>query len=104
IVGDEGWARWERDGELEIPDAEKRPVRVHYGFVEEARTQPAEPEVTQPTVIVHGVRDAIVPIAFSRAYASSHPNVRLVEVDDDHALGASIDRIEAEVRACFELG
>jgi uncharacterized protein len=39
-----------------------------------------------PTVILHGLHDASVPIAESRAFAARHPACRLQELDDDHAL------------------
>lgn len=52
-----------------------------------------------PTVIIHGVGDNVVPIEVSRSFAAAHPDdVRLIEVDDDHRLIGSIDRIVAETR------
>ena len=58
-------------------------------------------KITAPTLIIHGTRDAVVPIAGSRQYAAAHANVRLVEVDDDHPLQGSLPRIEREVLAFF---
>ena len=53
-----------------------------------------------PTVILHGRRDRIVPVELSRAYRDrSGAHVRLVELDDDHRLGASLHRMIAELRA-----
>lgn len=45
-----------------------------------------------PTLILHGRADAIIPIDVSRRFAAEH-GARLVEVDDDHGLGRSLDRI-----------
>ncbi|MFW6050571.1 MAG: YqiA/YcfP family alpha/beta fold hydrolase [Myxococcota bacterium] len=102
LVGEASWARWRRQGALPLPDAHGRMVPVHWGFIEEARRQPAVPAVPCPTVIVHGRRDPTVPIEGSRAYAAAHPErVRLVEVDDDHALMGSLDTILGEVRRHF---
>jgi len=58
---------------------------------------------TAPTVIIHGARDEVCPIEHSRRLAEQ-PDVRLIEVDDDHGLGASLDTIVAEVRrgACLD--
>ena len=39
-----------------------------------------------PTIIVHGTRDEVIPIALSRAFVREHGG-RLIEVDDDHSLG-----------------
>lgn len=50
-------------------------------------------------LIVHGTRDEVVPIDVSRRFASrSGPQVRVVEVDDDHRLGNAMPTIVAAVR------
>jgi pimeloyl-ACP methyl ester carboxylesterase len=53
-----------------------------------------------PTIVVHGTGDDVIPIDVSRTFAAAHPDrVRLVEVDDDHGLGAAgLAAIEAAVR------
>ncbi|MFW5920605.1 MAG: YqiA/YcfP family alpha/beta fold hydrolase [Polyangiales bacterium] len=104
LVGDDGMARWEREGELPMEDATGELVPVHWGFYEESKRQPAEPAVPCPTRIIHGTRDETVPIDGSRRYAQRHDGAELVEVDDDHALMASLDRIAHELTAFFELG
>ena len=96
IVGTEAFERWERDGELLLPDASGGHTAVHWGFVEDARTHPAMPEVPCPTRIIHGVRDEVVPVTSSRRYAATRDHVALIEVDDIHDLGLSIDRIGDE--------
>jgi len=56
-----------------------------------------------PTVIIHGTGDDVVPIDVSRAFAATHPDgVRLIEVDDEHRLAQSLDRIVAETRAFLD--
>ena len=50
-----------------------------------------------PTTIIHGLRDDIIPIDLSRAFAREH-GARLVEVDDEHALPGSLERIVALAR------
>jgi pimeloyl-ACP methyl ester carboxylesterase len=50
------------------------------------------------TVILHGTRDQVVPIEVSRAFAAAHPDVELIEVDDDHRLASSDDQLLALVR------
>lgn len=56
------------------------------------------PRPPAPTVIIHGVADAVVPIAVSRAYAAEH-GVRLVEVEDEHPLAGSLSIMVEAVRA-----
>jgi pimeloyl-ACP methyl ester carboxylesterase len=51
-----------------------------------------------PTVILHGLRDDVVPIDVSRRYRDrSGPHVELLEVDDDHRLHGTLDQIVAAV-------
>ncbi|HJL20209.1 MAG TPA: YqiA/YcfP family alpha/beta fold hydrolase [Sandaracinaceae bacterium LLY-WYZ-13_1] len=90
---------WERSGALILPDGAGTPRPVHYRFYEEAREQPALPEVTCETRIVHGTRDERVPVEGSRHYAAARPHVTLVEVDDVHDLLASQDRVVEEALA-----
>lgn len=97
LLGAEDFTRWERDGELLLPDGAGRPTPVHWGFVQDARRHPPYPEVPCPTRIVHGTRDEVVPLEGSRRYAALRPHVELVEVDDDHALLESMDTIAGEV-------
>jgi hypothetical protein len=48
-------------------------------------------------LIFHGVHDASVPVQFSRDFAAQHPNVRLIELEDDHELVESLPVILPEV-------
>lgn len=50
------------------------------------------------TILVHGTRDEVIPIALSRRFAAEH-GAELREVDDDHGLGhAGLPVILAAVR------
>ena len=100
-LGDDAWGHWRTTGWLATEDyGEKRMSRVDYAFAEEAEAIDARsdgwPDVRVPTLIVHGVNDPIVDVNLSRTWAHGKRHVRLVEVDDGHELGASIDRIKAE--------
>lgn len=55
-----------------------------------------------PVLIFQGTRDAIVAPSTVRRWAATRPRVRLVEVDDDHQLQSSIDRICGETAAFVE--
>lgn len=91
-------ARWRETGWAEVDDhTTGGKARVDFGFFEDAaRTDPDWPDVRVPTLVVHGVRDDIVTIDASREWVAARPWARLVEVDDDHELGASLDRIGEE--------
>jgi len=101
LLGEEMFRRWQAQGRLEMPDASGLPRPVHWGFVEDARTHPPFPEPSCPVLILHGRRDEVVPLELSREYAAARPQVRLVELDDDHALAGSLERIGREVQDFF---
>lgn len=93
LFGAERMAEWERRGSMEVADGAGQLVPLHWGFYAESRRLPPWPEVPRETLIVHGTRDEVVPIEGSRRYASERAHVTLVEVDDDHSLMESVDRI-----------
>ncbi len=99
----EEWARWEREGTFRYDDhATGGSLDVDFGFMEDAaRVDTSWPDVRVPTTIVHGTRDATVEPELSRTFAATRPNVRLVEVDDDHQLLGSLERICAEIDAAL---
>ena len=103
LLGADQVARWRAQGFLTLPDGAGVPTALRWRFIEDAIAHPAYPEVPCPTRIVHGRQDEQLPIEGSREYAAGRAHVSLVEVDDDHALTASIDRIAAEVEAFFGL-
>ena len=103
-IGEDAWSSWQRSGWLEVEDhAAKKLARVDFGFIEDAaiveQRSSGWPDVRVPTLIIHGVRDEIVPIALSRAWVAGQRHVRLVEVDDGHELTASLPTILAEADA-----
>ena len=103
-IGEADWEAWRTSGWRSVRDhATGGESRVHHAFVEElaeldARHGPV-PDVRVPTLIVHGTRDDVVDVAVSRELAAGRRHARLVELDDDHELAASIPRILAEVDA-----
>jgi hypothetical protein len=66
--------------------------RIHYGLIEDARRYPSAPDFTQRALLFHGFADDVVPISLSRAFASTHPNVELIEMQSGHEL---VDVLEA---------
>jgi uncharacterized protein len=101
-VGPEAMRRWETQGWLEMHDyAEKRPVRVDFGFVQDVEAVEASaghwPDVRVPTLLIHGRQDTTTAIGFSREWARDKAHVRLVEVEDGHELTASLELIQTEV-------
>lgn len=103
LIGPGGCRRWHQNGFFPFPDADGKRTPVHYGFVEDLRMYPRTPEVTCPTLILHGVQDAVIPIEVSREYARPRPHVRLVELQDGHELRSSLFQVEREILSFFHL-
>lgn len=68
----------------------------------------AEPPATEtelqavaPTTLIHGRHDDIVPLQVSRDYAEAQ-GATLIEVEDDHRLAQSLERIVAETRRLLQ--
>jgi dipeptidyl aminopeptidase/acylaminoacyl peptidase len=55
-------------------------------------------------VILHGVRDDVVPIETSRRFVADRPHVRLIELDDGHELLATLPEILDVVAAAVTPG
>ncbi|NTX34837.1 alpha/beta fold hydrolase [Myxococcus sp. CA033] len=100
-MGEAAWGHWKTSGWIETDDfAEKRKVRIHSGFIEDAEAVDARtggwPDVRVPTLLIHGKADDTCDIRYSRQWAEGRRHVRMVEVEDGHELTASLPRILAE--------
>jgi pimeloyl-ACP methyl ester carboxylesterase len=101
-LGDEAWDAWRATGWREVHDyTTKQPARVDFGFAEDlAATDVGFPDLRIPTLIMHGTRDDVVPIATSHRFASlTGPHVRTLDLDDGHELAASLPRLLSEADA-----
>lgn len=101
IIGHEAYEDWRRDGYHRIADAVGLLRPLHWEFVENARLHPPFPAPACPVRLVHGSRDDVVPIELSRKFAAMHQGTELVEVDDDHTLAGSLDRVAEEALSFF---
>ena len=98
-------ARWRQTGWLAVEDHALGGMgRVDIGFLDDMDGLDADgpPVVGVPTLILHGRRDDVVPIAGSYAWQAEQwragrDHVELVEVDDDHQLTASLATVLAEI-------
>lgn len=95
------WDTWRETGWREVMDfTTQQTARVDFGFAEDAASvDVGYPEVTVPTLILHGTGDETVPIERARTFAAGKSHVRLVELDDGHELIRSLPRILAETEA-----
>jgi pimeloyl-ACP methyl ester carboxylesterase len=92
-LGEAQLARWQAGEPLEVEDhAGGPPLRIDYGFYQDAiAIDDHIPSLGCPALVFHGTRDEVVPIDGSRAFVAQAADARLVEVDDDHGLAASLD-------------
>jgi pimeloyl-ACP methyl ester carboxylesterase len=68
-------------------------------FLAEALVKPERlPCPAAPAIILHGVRDTLIPIELSRGFGREH-DLTLIEANDDHALLGSLDVIAEAVAA-----
>jgi hypothetical protein len=92
----ERFALWRESGWMDIFHHSCGDVRrIHYGLIEDARPYPSAPDFTQRALLFHGLADDVVPISLSRAFASTHPNVELIEMQSGHELVDVLDAIAA---------
>jgi hypothetical protein len=92
FIGEDLISRWQLNGSLPFThEGTGEEVVLSWEFME-AIGRRSWPELSHPTVIVHGSDDDIVPIANSRKVAQS-PLVELIEVEDDHRLHGSMSVI-----------
>jgi hypothetical protein len=97
---DQDWERWKREGSAPVFHyGDGRERRLGYRFVEDAAQYEDEPEFPQPALILHGVRDSVVPAEISRVYAARHPNARLVLFESGHELTDVLEPMWAQISA-----
>ena len=73
---------------------------LHYSEAPVTDVNSLLPPESVPTIVIHGVRDVIVPIDGSRRYAEH--GARLIETDDDHRLSDSLDHMVLAVQELME--
>lgn len=79
--------RWRRAGSTTVFHyGENRDMNLGYQLMEDSVQYEDEPDVRQPTLILHGTQDAVVPFSVSEAFCEHHPNARLERFDSGHEL------------------
>ncbi len=98
-LGPGGLERWRVTNRLEVEHyAEGRRRHVHYDLYADAqRYDSFATTTTLPTLILQGRRDLVVDPAMVERFAAGRAHARLVLLDDDHQLTASLDRVWREI-------
>ena len=101
-LGHAEWDAWRARGTREVDDyTTGSKSTVDFGFVEDVeRVDIGYPDVRVPTLVMHGIRDDVVPVDRARTFADSKRALRhLIELDDGHELVASLPRLLDETEA-----
>ena len=104
-LGEETLRQWRERGWMEVYHYGRQAVcRVGYGLIEDGEQYEDYPEVRDPTLVYHGVRDEVVPAAWSQEFAAGRGNVKLRLVDSDHQLLDVLDEIWEGVAEDLRIG
>jgi uncharacterized protein len=88
-------AAWMKSGKMLVHHhSEGRLREIGYQLLEDGARYELAPDVRQPTLIFHGIKDEVVPAAYSREFAEAHPgNVRLTLLNSGHELTDVLETI-----------
>lgn len=90
-------ALWKSEGSRPFYHyAYKEERLLHYRFVEDSARYAEEPDFLQPALVLHGIRDTVVPVTVSQQYARTHANVSLRLLESGHELTDVLDQMWAE--------
>jgi len=93
-LGEETVRLWRERGWMEVFHySQGRNRRISYRLLEDGVGYEEYPVVSDLTLILHGVRDDVVPARWSEEFATGRPNVRLVLLDSDHQMLDVLDQV-----------
>lgn len=93
-LGEEELEHWRRNGFFEVFHyGSQREERLAYEFIEDADGYEEFPEFRQPTLILHGRYDEVVPVELSRQFVQNQPHIELRILESDHGLSNRLDEI-----------
>ncbi|ACK69823.1 protein of unknown function UPF0227 [Gloeothece citriformis PCC 7424] len=104
-LGEDQLKQWQDTNSLLVYHyGEQRSLPIHYQFVEDVKQYSLD-SLTRPipTLILHGQQDEVIPIEFSRDYASKRPWVKLIELESDHSLTNVLPDIWSEIQKFLQL-
>ena len=94
LLGAEAMEDWRRTRIRTVYHyGDRRDRELSYALVEDAFQYEDFPDFAQPSLILHGRRDAVVPASLSGQFAANHPSTRLTLLNSGHELTDVLDRV-----------
>jgi pimeloyl-ACP methyl ester carboxylesterase len=97
-MGDAAIEAWRREGTIDVfhyGEGRNRALRI--GLLEDAAQYEDYPDVRQPCLIFHGIKDDVVPVRYSEEFAAARENVELHAVESGHELLNVLDTMGGRV-------
>jgi pimeloyl-ACP methyl ester carboxylesterase len=93
-LGPEKMREWRENGSISVFHyGIGRQALLDYQMMEDARQYEAFPDFRQPCLILHGLKDTVVPFGKSAEFADSHANVTLIPLHSGHELTDMLSEI-----------
>lgn len=88
-LGADAYETWKREGSRPVFHyGEGRETRIGFQLIEDGLQYPDYPEMRQPSLLLHGLGDTVVPVDYSRHFAKQHPgSATLIQLETDHEMG-----------------
>ena len=85
---------WRKNGTISVFHyGTGRDAPLDYQLMTDAKQYQPYPDFQQPCLLLHGLKDTVVPFENSARFAALHSNVSLVPVDSGHEMTDALDEI-----------
>ncbi len=99
LLGQQAISAWRKDGSrrfFHYATGHEEPL--DFGFIEDAMGYEPYPVVSQPTLVLHGRNDDVVPVNLAREFAARNQAADLRIYDSDHQLLDVVDKLWREAK------
>ncbi len=88
-LGPDAFEAWRQEGSREVFHyGVGKTLRIGFQLIEDGLQYEDYPVVHQPALLLHGIRDTVVPADYAREFVRRHPDsAQLLELDTDHEMG-----------------
>ncbi|MCB9067753.1 MAG: alpha/beta fold hydrolase [Calditrichae bacterium] len=97
--------KWRNDGFIELYHfGYKTSKRLHFGVIEDAAPHDnRELQRRLPALIIHGLRDEVVPYSLSVDYLEGQPQAQLLLLNADHGMADAVDLIWQQIKLFLDI-